>query len=169
MLVNTHLVETSISGVRYMPCTFFTALIVPGIGADRREERAHIGEAGEAHGEEVAIGVKRKLGRDIVIAAVAVGDETAGALVGPLHRPAERARGMQHADIFRKYRGLHAERAADLAGQDAHVFGVDAERLGDVGAHAENALRADIKREAAAVVDCDRSARLHGVDDERGC
>ena len=29
VLVNTHLVETSISGVRYMPCMFFTVLSEP--------------------------------------------------------------------------------------------------------------------------------------------
>ena len=131
---------------------------------DRRKERAHIGEASDAHREEVAVGVERELARDLVIAAVAVGDEAAGALIGPLDRPSERAGGVQQADIFGKYRGLHAERAADMAGEHAHILRRDAERLGDVGAHAEDALRADMKGEAVAVVGGERRARLHGVD-----
>ena len=101
-----------------------------------------------------------------MIAAVAVGDKTAGALVGPLHRAAQRARGVQHTNVFGKHRGLHAERAADLAGEHAHVLRRHAERLGDVGAHAEHALRADIKRKALAVIGGERGARLHGGDDE---
>ncbi len=109
---------------------------------------------------------KRELGHDVVIAAMAVGDETAGALVGPLHGPAERASGVQQADIFGEDRGLHAERAADLAGQNMHVLGGDAERLGDIGAHAINALRGNVESEAVIVVDRERSARLHGVDDD---
>ena len=38
-----------------------------------------------------------------------------------------------------------------------------------LGAHAEDALRADMKREAPAVVSRQRRARLHRVDDQRGC
>ena len=169
MLVNTHLVDTSINGVRYMLCTFFTALSVRRHRRHRREERADIGKARQPHGQEVAVVVEREFADQVVVAAVAVGNEAAGALVGPLHRTAERARRMQHADIFGKYRGLHAERAADLPVMTCISFGVDAERFGDVGAHAEHALRANVKREAAAVVGSERGARLHRVDDERGC
>ncbi len=132
---------------------------------DLGEEAAHIAEAGDAHRQEGAVGVERELGGHLVVAAVAVGDEAAGALVGPFDRAAERARGVQHADIFRERRRLHAERAADIAGQDAHLLGLDLENLGHVALHAEHALRGDVQREAAArrIVDADRRARLHRV------
>ena len=115
--------------------------------------------------QEGAVGVERELGGDLVVAAVAVGDEAAGALVGPFDRAAERARGMQHADIFRKRRRLHAERAADIAGEDADLLGLDVEDFRHVAPHAEHALRGDVQREASArgIVDADRRARLHRV------
>ena len=58
-----------------------------------------------------------------------VGHEAAGAFVGPFHRPAENAGGVQDADIFRIDRGLHAERAADIAGEHAHLVGGRAENI----------------------------------------
>ena len=131
---------------------------------NRGEKSAHIGEAGNAHRQKGPVAGKRELSRDIVIAAMAVGDETAGALVSPLHWPAQRVSGMQQADIFGEDRGLHAERAADLTSQDMHVLGGDAECLGDVGAHAVNALRGNVECEATAVVYRKRGARLHGAD-----
>ena len=70
---------------------------------------------------------------------------------------------MQQADIFGKQHALHAERAADLAGQDVDRLGVDTEAIGDLRAHAADALRTDIKRKAAAVISRDRGARLHRV------
>ena len=79
-----------------------------------------------AHREELAVLVERELAGRLVVAAVIVGDEAARALVGPFHRAAELARRMQHADIFGKDRRLHAERAADIAGEHAHLVGVDA-------------------------------------------
>jgi hypothetical protein len=36
---------------------------------------------------------------------------------------------VQHADVFGEGRRLHAERAADMAGQDAHKLGLDLENL----------------------------------------
>src|SRR6266542_2645370 len=40
-------------------------------------------------------GQSASLGRHLVVAAVLVGEERPGALVGPLHRPSERARGVR--------------------------------------------------------------------------
>ena len=59
-------------------------------------------------------------------------------------------------------------RAADLAGQDAHRFAVNAQRFGDVRAHSGDALRAlhTDEREPVAVEGRDRRARLHRVDDD---
>src|SRR5215472_18765183 len=73
---------------------------------------------------------------------------------------------MQHADVFRKRRRLHAERAADVAAHHAHLLRLDLEDLGDVAFEPEHALRRRVEREAAArwVVGGERRARLHGVD-----
>ena len=59
---------------------------------------------------------------------------------------------MKQTDIFRKHCCLHAERAADLASQYVNVLGLDAERLGKMGAHPEHALRRNVKCKAAAIV-----------------
>ena len=132
---------------------------------DLSEEAAHIAEAREPQRQEGAVGIERELGGELVVAAVAVGDEAARALVGPLDRAAERARGMQHADIFGKRRRLHAERAAHVRRQDADLLRLDLEDLRHVAAQAEHALRGRMQREAPArrIVDADRRARLHGA------
>ncbi len=132
----------------------------------RRQERAHIGEIGQPQSQEMPVGIERQFGVDVVVAAMAVGHKAARPVFGPFDRPSERPRSVQHADIFGKHRGFHAERAADLAGEDAHVFRGHAHRFGDIGAHAEDALRADMQREAGAVMGAKRRARLHGVDDQ---
>ena len=112
--------------------------------------------------------VERQLGGHLMVAAVAVGDEAARALVGPFDRAAERARRVQDAEIFGIGRLLHAERTADAVGQDAHLVAPDAEHLGDVVAEAEHPLAADMQGPMAAlgVVIGDRRARLHRVDDD---
>ena len=120
--MNTHLVETSISGA-IDPLHVLDGIEGRGHGRDLREKAAHVAVVGDAHRQEGAVGIERELGGEPVIAAVAVGDEAARALVGPLDRTAER--GVQHADIFRKRRRLHAERAADMTGQDANLLRLD--------------------------------------------
>ena len=162
--MNTHFADTSISGVRYMLCTFLTMLSVPGNGPIGERNAPISAKPVKRVARNVPSFAERQLADELVIAAVTVGEKAARAFVGPFHRPAERAGAVQHADIFRKQHALHAERAADLAGQDVHRLGVDAERVGNLAAHAGHALRADIKCKAAAVVGGNRGARLHGVD-----
>ena len=89
----------------------------------RALEAAEVAVAGEPQRQELALGVERELGGLLVVAAVVVGDEAAGALVGPFHRAAELLRGVQDADVFRIDLRLHAERAADVAGQHVHLVG----------------------------------------------
>ncbi len=124
--------------------------------AEQRTERseigAHIGEVRQPHREKISLRVERQFPDHFVGRAMTVRDKAIGALVGPLHRPPERAGGMKKTDIFRKHRCLHAERTADLAGQHVDVLGLDAKRLGKMGAHSEDALRRDIKCKAAAIV-----------------
>ncbi len=75
---------------------------------------------------------------------------------------------MKKTNIFGEHHGLHAEGAADLAGQDTYILGLDTHHIGDVGAHGGNALRAHIKGEAIVLEGADGGARLHCVDHQAG-
>ena len=129
---------------------------------------AQIAVAVEPHGEETAVAVERELGRHLGVAPMGVGDKAARTVVGPFDRAAEFARGIEDAIIFRVGRLLHAERAADPFGQDAHLVAPDAENAGDVVAKPEDALAADMQGPVLArgVVIGDRRARLHRIDDD---
>ena len=113
-------------------------------------------------------GAERQLARDLVVAAVVVGHERARALVGPLHRPPERARRVRQADVLRVDRRLHAERAADVVGPDAHLVGRHAEDVDQLALLAPNPLARRRKGELAArlVVGADPCPRLHRGDDD---
>ena len=168
MLVNITLVETSISG----SLVDADRVLHDVQGRHQRRDRAEIGAdvavAGEARGEELALGVERELADEFMVAAVMVGHEALEAVGGPLHRPAELLRGMQDRHVFGIDRRLHAERAADIAGQHVHLVGRHAEDVDELALHAERALAADVHRVAAArlVERRDRGARLHRVDHE---
>jgi len=131
----------------------------------RGKKGAHVAEVGDAHRQERAVGVERKLGGKLMIAAVTVRDKASRTFVSPFHRPAQCARCVQDANIFGKRRCLHPERAADVAGQDADLPGLDLENIRHVSAQAENTLRGDVQRKASAglVVNGDRGARLHRI------
>ena len=75
---------------------------------------------------------------------------------------------MHDAEMFGIGRLLHAEGAADPAGQHAHLVAPDAEDRGEVVAEPEDALGADMERPmlALGVVLGDRGARLHRIDDD---
>ncbi len=98
-----------------------------------------------------------------MVAAVVVGDEAPRALVGPLHRPAERARRVRERHVLGVDRGLHAEGAADVVGADPHLFRGHAEDFGQLALHRKHALARRGEREAPArlVVGANRRARLH--------
>ena len=105
---------------------------------------------------------------------MAVGQEAGRALVGPFHRAAQRLRRMQDADIFGIVDVLHAERAADIGGQQVDLLVRHLQQvLGEVGAVAGDALGRNLNRVALArlVVGGERRARLHrhhgdaGIDD----
>ncbi len=134
----------------------------------RAEIGAHVAGAGEPQREEAAVGVERELGDLLVVAAVAVGEEARRALVGPFDRPPEQARAVQHRDVFGIGLRLHAEGAADIAGEQAQLGRRNVEDFGELAAQAEHALASDMEGEALAlrIVGGDRGARLHGVDDE---
>ncbi len=106
---------------------------------------AEVAVAVEADREKMAVLVERQLGGHVGVAAVAVGDKAARAVVGPFDRPAQFARGVQDAVVFGVGRLLHAKRAADPLGQDAHLVAADAKDAGDVVAKPEHALAADMQ------------------------
>ena len=115
-------------------------------------------------------------------AAVAVGEEAGGALVGPFHRPAQHLRRVRDAGIFGIVHVLHAERAADIGGQDANLVVRHVQDFRERDLVAGHALGRHLHRKALAglVVGRQRHAWLHrhhgdaGVDDidlghMRGC
>ena len=56
------------------------------------------------------------------VAAVRCREELLAAVGLPVHRPAERARGVGDDDVFRVDAGLHAEAAADVADEDVDLL-----------------------------------------------
>jgi hypothetical protein len=133
--------------------------------AELGEIPAHIAIAGQAHREDVRVLVERNLDHHVLRAAVMIGNKAARALVGPFHRPAESARAVQDADIFRINRSLHAKRAANLAGHNAHLVGGSAQNIHQRCLHAVDALAGGIERPPAGcgIVFADGRARLHRV------
>ncbi len=95
-----------------------------------------------------------------------VGDETLGAIGGPLHRPAYLARGPQADDLLRIDEDLGAEAAADIGRDHPQlVLGRDADEGGDHQPRHMRVLRGVPQREmiGAAVIFGQRRARLDGV------
>src|SRR2546421_711087 len=78
----------------------------------RAEVRADIAVPAPPHRQKPAFPIQRQLGGHLMIAAMLVGKEAAGALVGPFHRPLQLARRMREADVLRINGALHPERAA---------------------------------------------------------
>ena len=107
---------------------------------------AQIAVAGEPQRLDHPVLVEGHFDRHVVIAAVMVRHEAAGTFVGPLDRPTQRAGAMQDADIFRIGCRLHAERAADIAGEHAHFGGRGAEDVRHHVLEPEHALAARMQR-----------------------
>ena len=118
----------------------------------------------------MAFGIQRQLGVDQLSAAVTVGQKAGRALVGPLHRAAERLGRMQDTDIFGIADILHAEGAADIGGENADLVVRHVEDLGQRRLVAGNALRGHLQRVALGlvVVMRQRHARLHRDDSHAG-
>ena len=97
-----------------------------------------------------------------------VGQEAAGAVVGPFDRAAEFAGRVHDAVIFGIGRLFHAERAADAIGYHAQFVAADPEHAGDVIAEPEHPLAGDMERPVLSlgVVLRDPGARLHRIDDD---
>src|SRR5262249_16117023 len=141
---------------------------VHGRRNDRRvaEPGAEIAVAGHAQREKFSSRIQRQFGAHLVVAAVAVGEKAFRTFIGPFDRAAQYARGVQATDILRVGAGFHAERAADIAGEDAQLLHRDAEDAAQQVTLAEHALAAEAQDEAIGVglVLADRGARLHRTD-----
>ena len=141
-------------------------------GGEQRADLGHVGaeiaETRAANGEEPSLLVQRQFRLKLLRATVVIGQEGLRPAVGPLHGPAQRARRVHDADIFGKDRALHAERAAHVGGDEAHLVCGHVHHLGCVCARAHHALRR--RPEGEALLRCvelrHRRARLHGVDDD---
>ncbi len=84
--------------------------------------------------------VERHLDDHVLRAAVMIRHETSGAFVRPFDGTSQHARSVQEADIFWIDCGLHPERSADLAGDDANLVGRRTEYLHQGRLHAVHAL-----------------------------
>ena len=92
------------------------------------EERAVVGVGVHPHAEDLAVLAQRHLALEVDVAAEAGGDQVAGLVLDPLHRPLEQDRGEDRHDVARVDRHLVAEAAAEVGRDDAdHVLG----QLGD--------------------------------------
>ena len=123
-------------------------------GVERQRPRRHAGDVGaeiavtlQAHREELAFGIEREFGMHELRAALAVGQETGRALVGPLHRAAQHFRRVRDAGVFGIVHVLHAEGTADIGGENANLVGRHVQDLGKAGLVAGNALGRHLQRE----------------------
>ena len=90
-------------------------------GRELREVAAHIGGAGDAQRKDVAILVERQFGLGSHIAAMIVAEEGFRAGANPARGAAELFRRDQHQRLLGIHEALHAEAAADVLGNDAHL------------------------------------------------
>ena len=133
---------------------------------DAGDEGAHIGDTGEAHGEDAAVRVERQFAVGMDVPARRVAEEAVGAVVAPAHREAGQPRRDQAQHMFRIGAALHAEGTADIRHQNAHVPGLAADQFGEAARQPEDALPAGMERVAAGfrIPQPGAAARLHRDD-----
>src|SRR6266700_4335757 len=85
-------------------------------------EGAMVGDHPGAQPEDPAVRVERHLAVHVVVAGEAGGDQVAGAILDPLHRPAEQQRRDRGDHVTRVDRHLVAEAAAKVRRDDADVL-----------------------------------------------
>ena len=137
-------------------------------GAVRGEIGTHVGEGGHAQCQEAAVAVEGQSRLRHAVARLIVAHEGLGAGGRPTHGPAELARGDKEGGVFGIARGLHAEAAADIAGQDAQLLRRHAEGADELVAQHLSTLRAGMKRQTVArrVIARDGTTRLERGHDE---
>ena len=171
--VGEHARGLMVDGRRRVHAGHAADVVGAGPRAALGEIRADVEVDRHAQREERPVPVEGQLGGGDVVTAVLVGDESLAPVRRPLHRPSQPARGPQHQDHLGVEPAAHAEAAADLAGDHAHVALRDLEGVGEQGARAVRSLDAGVQRVAPAppVVLADGGAGLerrggHPGDDE---
>ena len=122
-----------------------------------------------AQREDAAVLVERERGLAEQVATMRGRQEFLDALRGPLDRSLQLARAVGRNDVFSIKRGLHAEPAADVAHQNAHLVGRNAEHLvAHFVANPGRRLAAHAERDAigGGVIACECGARLDRRRDE---
>ena len=142
-----------------------------GKGADIAGEGGHpglhigadAGDHGGAHGQEVAVFVEREFGLRDVVAGLGVAEKGFRPRRHPFHRPPHVLRGQQHQRDFVVDRRLHAEAAADVAGDHADLALGHLEHRRQLGAERMHALQRGVDGVAilGRVVVAEAAARLH--------
>ena len=136
--------------------------------AEWSEKRAEIDQRADPQREELPLGVERQRAVENRAPRVIVAEEGFRPGGHPVHRPAGYARGDEQRRVFRIWRVLHSECAADILGDDAQPAAVDAHDAGQAFPQGGNALRADAQGVAIMrrIVDRGRAARLDAGDDD---
>ena len=109
--------------------------------------------------EEMPVLVEREFGLGDVVARLRVAEERLGPRADPFHRPSGELGGEQHQRRLVENRRLHAEAAADVAGDDADLAFGHLEHLRKLGAVGCGALHRRIDRVAAIGGVVDRRRR----------
>ncbi len=130
---------------------------------DRARIGAHVAERVDAIGQHLAVGIERELGMALDIAPVRRCQKLLDPLRRPFHRTLQQPRGIADDEILGIEAGLHAEAAADIADDDAHLLGRQAEQIAQRVARAGGHLAREAQRQPVArgIVIAERAARLH--------
>ena len=93
-----------------------------------------------------------------------IGNHAAAAVITPFSRPPEFLRRQEQRRVFRIGRALHAERTADVIGENTHLCPIDTHDIGETASQTEDALARRVKGIAIAdrIVLRNRGTRLHG-------
>ena len=106
-----------------------------------RRVRAVVVPELDVEAEHAAVVVEADLDVVHLRALVGRGDEVLAAVLGELHRPAQRHRGQRDEELLGpRVVDLHAEAAADVGGDHVDLGEVEAELGGDAAAHAGRGL-----------------------------
>ena len=126
--------------------------------------RAGVADIGSAHGEEGSLGVQRDLHIHSEIAGLIVAQKSFAALAGPFHGQSEASRGPGRQSEFGIDHPARAEIAADVLHDDAHIFRLHAEHMGEIMLQAHRAAAACGQGHAAGggVIFRKGCAGLHG-------
>ena len=132
------------------------------------QPRAEVAVARHPQCQEFSRLIQCQFSGHLMIAPMAVGEKAFGSFVRPFYRTPKRSRGMQQTDILRIGGSLHAERTADITGENAYFLHRNAKDAAEQIALSEHALAAEAQGQSIipCVVFADRGTRLHRAYDD---